>query len=635
MKIIHDPRNGLFRSPFGALPCGTEVRLTCIITDQETVKDVFLCYLYGLDSFEHGKMYMEESPDTRETFSCRMILPAEPCLLFYWFEVNTENQIRYHNKAELSQDRRTVDGGFQITVFRKGFRTPDWMKKSVIYQIFPDRFARDSGYSYEKMISNGHEDERIYHKDWHEDVDYSGKDGRNYQALDFFGGSLDGIKENLAHIKSLGVSVIYLNPIFQSRSNHRYDTGDYEKIDPILGGNEAFDRFVRACSEQGIRIILDGVFSHTGADSKYFNKYGRYQETGAYQDAAGHGRSEWYNWYSFDIRHGKIYYDSWWNFADLPNVNESDLSYREYILGINGVLRKWLNRGISGWRLDVSDELPDKFLRNLREAAKEEDPDSVILGEVWEDASNKISYGGYRDFLLGNTHDCVMGYPFRRILLDWLTHKISLRQTIEGFEKIRENYPAEAYLCNMNLIGSHDVARAITVLAGADDNGEREWQSRSRLSPDDRRRGSRLLKLAMMVQFTFPGVPAVYYGDELAMEGYGDPFCRRTFDINKALNDPPETLLWLRAISAFRRSNSNLSTGHIRFVNDQNNILIYSRFSSDGFDMAGEATDDDRSFYVAVNPDEYSKKISLDGEEFELDGMSGVIISDGNRVFET
>ncbi|MDD4717710.1 MAG: glycoside hydrolase family 13 protein [Eubacteriales bacterium] len=634
MKIIHNTRDLKYRSPFGAQKCESNVRLSVDIISDEIVDDVSLCYYYGLDSFESGRMYMNSEADDIKRYGCDIMMPAEPCLFFYWIEVNAAGQVFSIGKAELSKDRRIVNGGFQITVYDKFFTTPEWMKEAVMYQIFPDRFARDSGFSVEKMMSSGDPDERIFHENWNDEVDFNGKDDQGYKALDFFGGSLDGIRENINHIIDLGVTVIYLNPVFQSRSNHRYDTGNYEEIDPMLGGIKAFNRLLEVCKENGIRLVLDGVFSHTGADSKYFNKYNRYPEIGAYQDAEGKGQSEWYCWYDFSTIHGKIYYDSWWNFPDLPNVNENDLGYRKFILGENGVVRKWIGEGSSGWRLDVSDELPDGFLRHLRASTKSQDPDALIMGEVWEDASNKISYGGYRDFLLGRTHDCVMGYPFRRTLFDWLKGKIDSSQAMNGFETIRENYPIEAYVCNMNLISSHDVARAITELAGEPDRGSRDWQSSVKLTTDQRKYGNSLLKLAMFVQFTFPGVPSVYYGDELAMEGYGDPFCRRTFDMTRVLKEPPEIFLWLKAVSKFRHEHANVSSGHIKFHNSVPDLLLYSRYSVNDQNITGRPSDDRNEYIIAVNRSYNTLSFSIGGNSYELSGLSGVIVSNGKRVFE-
>ena len=224
---------------------------------------------------------------------------------------------------------------------------------------------------------------------------------------DYFGGTLRGIEEKLPYLKSLHVTCLYLNPIFEAHSNHRYNTADYTKIDPVLGTEEDFQSLCAAAGRLGIRVMLDGVFSHTGSDSVYFNRQGRYPQPGAYQSQ----QSPYFSWYHFISWPEK--YHSWWGFETLPEVEETDNNYNKYINGRQGVVRKWLKKGASGWRLDVADELPDSFLDQLTEAAKEEKPDAVVLGEVWEDATTKESYGSRRRYLLGRQLDSVMNYPFR------------------------------------------------------------------------------------------------------------------------------------------------------------------------------------------------------------------------------
>jgi glycosidase len=649
MEVTHNSRDPYFRDPFGAAPTESYVRLAIRIREPERVNDAYLCYSYGLVNFADGRAYLEQNPDEPSRFECRIRLPAEPCLLFYWFEILSGSTVSHCVRDVAANDgssvlrghapQRMSDGNpfrdvFQITVYDKGFQTPDWMKNAVMYQLFPDRFARASGHSSTAMQRVRNDPDRSYHDDWHEDVDYADRIDRPYKACDFFGGSIQGILENLDYIQDLGIGVLYLNPIFESRSNHRYDTGNYARIDPLLGSMEDFAAFVQECERRSIRVVLDGVFSHTGADSIYFNRYGTYDGIGAYQDAEGNGKSPYYSWYHFNLAHGAIAYDSWWGFPELPNVNENDLHFRDYILGNQGIIRKWLGEGASGWRLDVSDELPDSFLRELRQAAKTGKQDCVVLGEVWEDASNKVSYGHYRDFLLGRTHDCVMGYPFRKAVLQWLAGREGLRQTIDALETLRENYPVPAFLCNMNLIGSHDVSRAITELAGDVSMTERSRQAVTFLSEEERERGTRLLKLAMLIQFTFPGVPSVYYGDEVAMEGYGDPFCRRTIDLEGIRRDKPEILLWLTAMSAFRGRHGTLRTGHIAFAPSMENVLVYRRFLREGRDMAGMDVADEESFFVAVNPDNREKVIDVDGIDVLLGPMRGVIVCHRQRVFE-
>ena len=323
--------------------------------------------------------------------------------------------------------------------------------------------------------------------------------------------------EKLPYLKELGVTCLYFTPVFESHSNHRYDTADYSKIDPLLGSEEDLTQLCAAARKLGIRVILDGVFSHTGSDSVYFNREGRYPTQGAYNSQ----QSPYYPWYTF--RQWPNSYDCWWNFDTLPNVNETNDSYNEYINGPQGIVRKWLKAGASGWRLDVADELPDLFLDRLHDAVKAEQPDALILGEVWEDASNKSAYGVRRRYLLGRQLDTVMNYPFRDAILGFLLGEDPARFA-EAVETIVENYPPQCLNLLMNHIGTHDTERALTVLGGEPAGARgREWQAAQKLTPAQRETGVKRLKLASLIQYLLPGVPCLYYGDEAGMEGYRDP----------------------------------------------------------------------------------------------------------------
>jgi glycosidase len=712
MELFHNSRQTKFRKPFGAVPTDEKVEICIEISGFECLHDCYLGYSYGLKEFSEGKIRMSCSENAPGLYSCNFKVPAESCLVFYWFEVITDNSLVYYTKNPSINDSTGVKTNtkpdilsktdnhtipFQITVYNREFTTPDWFKGAVVYQIFPDRFSRGSKFSFEQMKTARNIPERIYHENWNTDVDYLGKPENGYMACDFFGGSINGIRERLDYLKALGIDAIYLNPVFESKSNHRYDTGNYENIDPILGTNEEFVEFCAQAKEMSIRVILDGVFSHTGADSAYFNKYGRYASEGAYQDAEGKGKSPYFSWYNFKILHGVISYDSWWGFKDLPNVNENDLLYKEYILGSDGIVKNWIRKGASGWRLDVSDEIPDSFLRELRKSVKCENKDAVIMGEVWEDASNKVSYGEFRDFLIGNTHDCVMGYPFRNTVLAWLSGKCGVADMVNRLETIRENYPAESFYCNLNLISSHDIVRAITELSGDYQPDTRQEQSKRYLTSEQRARGERLLRLAMLMQFTTPGAPSVYYGDEIAMEGYSDPFNRRTFDWEKLEQRNCEITDWLAALISFRKDRRVFITGFIEYIYYSDDLLVFKRFmaaqesqenqavkssedvtgkanighsiivnqtsndnaiegktgeSNDNknhiyrspttfqsqtvktVDAFGEYFDFEEPYYVAINRKEYSQHIKLPDYEGELAAMTGVVIQGNNRVFE-
>ena len=362
---------------------------------------------------------------------------------------------------------------------------------------------------------------------------------------------------------------MYLNPIFEAHSNHRYNTADYLNADPLLGTNEEFSALCAAAKKHGIRIILDGVFSHTGSDSRYFNREGRYGNGGAYHDPYSPYRC----WYDFSPSY-PCGYRSWWGFETLPEVNEDTPSYRNFICGKGGVIDTWLSRGASGFRLDVADELPDDFIEELRKAVKAHGPDKLLMGEVWEDATTKIAYDKRRTYLLGKGLDCVMNYPFRNAVLDFL-HGRPVEEIADRILSICENYPAPALHCLMNFLSTHDTERAVTALAGESLEGhDRYWQSGRRLSAVQYERGIKMLTMAYAMIFTLPGVPSIYYGDEIAMQGYRDPFNRAYFDWESSENRVRPVL---RQLAELRAECDAFRSGDFQLVKAEGDILHYRR----------------------------------------------------------
>lgn len=651
MIIEHNSGQGVFREPFGAVATGQKVKLRIYIEPAgQVVKRVRLCYSYGLYEFFHNQIDMLKlnhdasaacslklqtagfvaegaytnnlaeqlkgaiSSDHAGTqtedalldaggvwYEIDLVMPAEPALFFYFFRIETDRQTRWllldrennqvclqDHEPELPEPSEPYSGLWQITVFDRDMKIPSWLPGAVYYQIFPDRFNRGKDFDLKKMESLCNYPERICHSDWNEPVDYKGAPETGYIACDFFGGSLAGIIEKLPYLEEFGVDAIYLNPVFKARSNHRYDTGDYEEIDPILGDTEDMKALCQEAKKHGIRIILDGVFSHTGADSRYFNLLERYEEIGAVQAVKQNIYSPYSSWYDLKLIDGELAYDSWWGFEELPNIKEQDLSYQDYITGEEGILKKWLDLGISGWRLDVSDELPDSFIRALRKRVSQENPDAVVMGEVWEEACSKHSYGSYRDFIFGRTHHQVMGYPFQRALLSFLRGDHSAAKMLQDLERVRENYPLPVFYTNLNLISSHDTKRAITALAGQEEPSGREAQSKLRLEPKQREKGERLLKLAALFQVCYPGAISIYYGDERGLEGYSDPFNRATFPWD--LPEPDLTKL-LRRLARLR-SMPVLRTGFYQPLLAEGDIFAFGRFMTEGKDVFGEAQEE-------------------------------------------
>ncbi|MBQ2940484.1 MAG: DUF3459 domain-containing protein [Clostridia bacterium] len=539
-----------YRDPFGPIALGEEVRLRVRTPRHWGVSRVTL-QVSGDDIYEQtvDLIWREMDGDTHEWWECGF-RPEKIGLYFYHFMMQTaEGPCRLSRSRggwAVPTDHLALFENWQLTVYKPSFVTPDWLAGGVMYQIFPDRFAKA-----ETALPPVPAD-RKRHQNWEETPDWRPDALGKIRNNDFFGGNLAGITAHLDDLADLGVTCLYLNPIFESHSNHRYDTADYETVDPLLGDEQALSTLCAEAKKRGIRVLLDGVFSHTGSDSRYFNKNRRYETVGAYQSPA----SPYASWYHF--RRWPEDYGGWWGFDTLPEVNETAPSYMDYINGENGIVRRWLRAGASGWRLDVADELPDEFLDALRRAAKTEDPEALVLGEVWEDASNKFSYGHRRRYLLGDQLDSVMNYPFRNAVLDFLRggHSEDFHDRVL---RIAENYPPQVLRLLMNHIGTHDTERALTMLAGEPVGGRgRGWQSEQRLSPSARERGLRLLRLAATLQYCLPGVPCVYYGDEAGMEGYRDPFNRATYPWGRedtALKD------WYRALGRLRRESSALTDG--------------------------------------------------------------------------
>ena len=490
-----------------------------------------------------------------------------------------EEVLRYGNRPDmLGGEGQLYDGqphSFQVTVYDPAYETPDFLKNAQIYQIFPDRFFKAPGDS--KRRRKG----AIYHESWEELplVIPDPRSGDN-QATDFFGGTLTGIQAKLPYLKKLGITVLYLNPIFKARSNHRYDTGDYETIDPLLGSAKEFKALCQAAEKLGIRILLDGVFSHTGEDSKYFNRLGHYATLGACQSQA----SPYYSWYKFLQYPTK--YQAWWNIPSLPEVDKEDSSYRQYLFDPRkGIVPRWLKAGAWGWRLDVADELPMDFLRQLRHAAKAQNPEAVVLGEVWEDASAKTAYGQLRTYCLGDTLDSVMNYPLREGIIAFLTGRAAAGELCRLINHQREVYPPVFRYALMNLLGSHDRARILNVLAGRDFcELPREERGKGLLSQAERALAVSRFQKALTLVCALPGAPTLYYGDEAGMEGAADPFCRKPYPWGR---EDESLLAFVRELLNRRLQNPLLRTGFCQVSAPDDDTLRILRCTRGGRDALG------------------------------------------------
>ena len=465
---------------------------------------------------------------------------------------STDNNVDFALSCE--SDKR-----FRLLVFQEDFTTPSWFSGGVMYHVFVDRFYRGEGAVCIR------EDAEL-NEDWYGGVkQYAAYPGAPVKNNEFFGGNLWGVAEKLDYLASLGVTTIYLSPIFQSYSNHKYDTGDYMKVDEMFGGDAAFDHLLAKAKEKGMRLILDGVFNHTGNDSKYFNRFGNYDSVGAYQKED----SPYHDWYCFDQFPDR--YASWWGIEILPKLNPECRACRNFLAGANGVAETYVKKGIGGWRLDVADELSDDFLDLLRKTVKSaSDGEGIIIGEVWENAADKIAYGKRRKYFRGEQLDSVMNYPLRNAILS-LVRDGDAEAFYNGVTEIYASYPG--FVCDalMNLLGTHDTERILSVLGGESTEGmSNEALSSFLMSDVARARGVKLLKMASALQYTLYGVPSLYYGDAVGIEGGHDPFCRQPFPWGR---ENEELLSHYRRLGEIRRSNELFSHGEFRFLQVHPSVL--------------------------------------------------------------
>ena len=540
--------------------------------------------------------------------------PEQSGLYFYRFEIDTWRGTlgitsRFGGESGIDEFGAPEGECWQLTVFESQYQIPDWLSGGIMYQIFPDRFYRSGTTKYNVP------QDRYLHQRWGSQPEWRPNHQGEITNSDYFGGDLEGIIQKLDYLQSLGITCIYLNPIFEAHSNHRYDTADYTKVDPLLGTKEDFKRLCKEANKRGMHIMLDGVFNHTGSDSIYFNRKGRYQTLGAYQSQ----ESPYYDWYQF--YQWPEQYACWWNFETLPNVNEANETYNAYINGTDGVIQTWLKAGADGWRLDVADELPDLFLDDITKAAKQVKPTSMILGEVWEDASNKMAYGQRRRYLLGKQLDSVMNYPFREAIIGFLTGK-NPAEMMELIMTVLEHYPPSAIHLLMNHIGTHDTERILTVLGGEPLNGrDREWQSKTKLSQEQRSKGLALLKLASLMQYTLPGIPCVYYGDEAGMEGYRDPFNRGCFPWG---HEDAELVNWYRSLGKIRHSCEVLKQGTLEPYYADDDCFVYVR--------SDEAVG--QKLLVAVNRTAQRKQLCMVQEWETASALLGKAVWNGTLTLE-
>lgn len=562
MDHLFNSLDSQWKTPHGAARAGEPVRLALTIPESYGFVEPRLVLTKDGGSPVEYRMPWTGREGEVDRFELTLTL-KETGLYFYYFDLYSDYRKLY--RGDLGEALLTRESGscWQLTVYEADFATPAALRGGMLYQIFPDRFFEGHPHTVMPFA------DRVYRANKQGEPYFWPNEQGGQLNLDYYGGDFEGIRQKLPYLAGLGVSWIYLNPIFEAHANHRYNTADYLNADPLLGTNEEFTRLCKEAKEQGIRIILDGVFSHTGSDSRYFNREGRYGRGGAYHDP----NSPYRCWYDFDKKY-PCGYRSWWGFDTLPEVREDEPAYQQFICGEGGVIDTWMRRGASGFRLDVADELPDDFIEAIRRAVKAHGPDSYLLGEVWEDATTKVAYGVRRTYLLGKGLDGVMNYPFRTAILDFLRGGSALAAA-EQITAICEHYPAPALHAAMNHLGTHDTERILTALEDEPSAGrDRYWQSGRRLPRPKYDHGIRLVRLAYALLFTLPGVPCVYYGDEIGMQGYRDPFNRAYYDWDSTENRIKPLL---RQLAKLRRECDAFWEGEFRVTRADGGLLQYRR----------------------------------------------------------
>lgn len=558
------------KHPYGATYVGAATKVKFPLDHSLEIKRVFIVLrqVFGEGGEIYGESFKIELPfvgtsGDEDIFESEFKL-GDYGIYKYRFEgIFEDGAIAFFGRGE---DGIATRGDWlpewQLTVSKYAYKTPDWAKQGVIYQIFADRFCKVGDRPFHKRGR--------LHTYWNDRPDIE-EPFKDYRADDFFGGNANGIISRLDYIKSLGVSCIYLSPIFESSSNHRYDTGDYLKIDELFGDEQEFAKLIAEAKKRGIAVILDGVFNHTGSDSVYFNRDGNYPSLGAYQST----QSPYYDWYYFyDF---PTSYHCWWGSTVVPTVNKSAEGFRQLLFGDGGVIDKWNSFGIAGWRLDVVDELPIDFTTQLCERIKRDDSDKLIVGEVWEDASVKIAYDSWRPYFMGGQLDSVMNYPFKEAVLAY-TLSGDIKSFREAVTLILEHYPKQSLDVLMNLIDSHDTVRALSYLSGVTPPESKRERADFRLSAADYAIAKSRLMFASALQYTLPGVPCVYYGDEAGVQGFEDPLNRSTYPWG---HEDGEIVEHYRALGKLRTKYAELLKGETVFEDD-GELLIYSRKSDVG-----------------------------------------------------
>ncbi len=574
LSLRFDSRALADKSPFGAVPVGSTMdfhvsampgvkKLTLVIEKRRMEGNQ-----ERLEYSEVARLAMTRSQQGgRERWSASHRF-TEVSIYGYWFEAEINGQtFVYQNNADpIFWTREKGSGGlgkvadkpaaagtirrFRQTIYATDFKVPDWASDIVYYYIFPDRFRNgDPRNDPQPGVARYHEGTVELHSNWLDKPwrPGSGDGSDNVYNNDFFGGDLQGIIDKLDYIQDLGANTIYMTPVFKAASNHKYDTADYKTIDPGFGSNEDLLRLTSEAQRRGMRVILDTSLNHSGSDSIYFDRFGNHKSAGAFEGGRIRADSPYASWYTFDAKQARPdkQYKGWVGVSDLPELNKASASFRHYAYGASdSVMKLWLDRGASGWRMDVAPWVQDDFWREWRSAIKQHRPDALTVAETWFDASK---------YFLGDMFDSTMNYIFRNTVLEYAAGG-KAGDLYRNMELMREAYPPQSFYALMNLLSTHDQARSLHYLG---------WQSEND-APEVIARAKQRFKLALFFQMTFPGAPAVYYGDEVGVTGGDDPYNRAPYPwADQGGRPDTELLAEVKRLIKLRKDNPVLRRGSI------------------------------------------------------------------------
>ncbi len=481
-------------------------------------------------------------------------------IFFYYFEIEEEDKSYFLEQGDYLNAKscdKVSNMFLQLITEEQPEAEPFY--GGIMYHIFVDRFC--SVDPDEKAYAG-----KVLRKDWGGEINsYIGQ--KEVLNNEFFGGNFKGIISKLDYLQSLGVTTIYLSPICKANSNHKYDIGDYLTIAEEFGGEEDFRQLVARAREKGIGIIIDGVFNHTGSDSLYFNKNGNYNEVGAYQSQ----NSPYYNWYHF-TNYPEVY-DCWWGVKIMPQIRKDSIEFQDFVC--EKVLPKYLDLGVQGFRFDVIDELSADFVERIADTVRAEKKDAVLIGEVWEDASIKTAYNEQKRYFEDAKLNSVMNYPVKDAIINYCLSGDE-NALAYNLRIIKDHYPKQVQNCLMNIIGTHDTMRILSVLGLERNSRDSSYgKQNTTLTDEQLQKGIKRLKIASLLQFTVMGVPCIYYGDEVGLTGDGDPFNRRCFPWD---NINTEILDWYRNLGRIRK-NKSFVHGDLNVLYNANGAIVYERLT--------------------------------------------------------